>query len=247
MSENKNCGVVRDLMPLVIDGAASEESARLVEAHAAECAECARMLADMRAAAPLAAVEADADTRFIRFCKGLERRFRWQKAVAYLALIAVTIGALAGFGAYARYKMYYDGVPLPWREDAVEFYIDDADRLVMYAEQASAMRPIIQYQMLREGDVAYVCALQSAWPQWFGVEEIDSTPMILDEIRLVNGELRLCEIEYVREEDELGFNEGRFALAAETPLAALRCGTPDAYVTVWERGEPVEFPKLGEE
>ena len=243
MSENKNCGIVRDLMPLVIDGAASEESKRLVEAHAGECAECAQMLADMRAATPVTAVEEDTDTRFIRFCRGLERRFRWQKAIAYLALIVVVIGALAGSAAYARYKMYDDGVPLPFREEAVEFYIDDEDRLVMCAEQASAKRPIIQYQMLTEGDVAYVCALQSAWPQWLGAKE-SSTAMIFDEIRLADGGFRLCEIEYVREQDEPGFNVGRFALAAETPLAALRYGTPDAYTTVWTQGEPVEFPRL---
>ena len=246
MSENKNCDVVRDLMPLVIDGAASEESARLVEAHAAECAECAKMLADMRAAAPLAAVEADADTRFIRFCKGLERRFRWQKAVAYLALIAVALVALAGFGAYARYKMYDDGVPLQPGADAVEFYIDDEDRLVMYAEQASAKRPIVQYQMITEGDVAYVCALQSAWPQLFGAEASPEAPMIWDDIRLMDGDLKLCSFEYTWEEDEHGFNTGRRVLRYAVPLAALRYGTPEESFAVWERGEPLEIPQLPE-
>ena len=117
---------------------------------------------------------------------------------------------------------------------------------MLYAEQASAKRPIIQYQMITEGDIAYVCALQSAWPQWFGEGKPSVVPMIYDDIRLADDELRLCEIEYTWEEDELGFNVGRYALTAETPLAALRYGTPEEYFTVWERSEPVEIPRLPE-
>lgn len=42
------CNVVRDLMPLCIDGAASEESQGMVEGHLGECGECAQMYADMQ-------------------------------------------------------------------------------------------------------------------------------------------------------------------------------------------------------
>ena len=38
--KKNDCNVVRDLMPLVIDRAASDESREFVEAHIAGCAEC---------------------------------------------------------------------------------------------------------------------------------------------------------------------------------------------------------------
>ena len=41
------CNVARDLMPLVIDGVASEESQSFVDTHVVECEECAGVYADM--------------------------------------------------------------------------------------------------------------------------------------------------------------------------------------------------------
>ena len=37
---NKDCAMARDLMPLVIDNVASEESREFVENHMAGCDEC---------------------------------------------------------------------------------------------------------------------------------------------------------------------------------------------------------------
>ena len=36
---NKDCEIIQDLMPLVIDGVSSEKSREAVEAHVKECAE----------------------------------------------------------------------------------------------------------------------------------------------------------------------------------------------------------------
>lgn len=46
------CNVARDLMPLCIDGAASEESQQVVDEHVAECGECADFLAQLLAELP---------------------------------------------------------------------------------------------------------------------------------------------------------------------------------------------------
>ena len=40
------CDLIRDLLPLYVDGAASEESARAVEEHVAQCPECRQALED---------------------------------------------------------------------------------------------------------------------------------------------------------------------------------------------------------
>lgn len=46
------CNVARDLMPLCIDGAASEESQQFVDEHVAECGECNAIYGEMNAALP---------------------------------------------------------------------------------------------------------------------------------------------------------------------------------------------------
>lgn len=48
------CNVARDLMPLVIDGVASEESQQYVDEHIAECTECALTYGAMRVELPRA-------------------------------------------------------------------------------------------------------------------------------------------------------------------------------------------------
>ena len=44
----RKCNVARDLMPLVIDGVASEDSQQYVDEHIAECTECALTYGAMR-------------------------------------------------------------------------------------------------------------------------------------------------------------------------------------------------------
>ncbi len=43
-----NCGLVRDLLPLYVDGVCGEESRRLVEEHVASCPDCAKMLGKLK-------------------------------------------------------------------------------------------------------------------------------------------------------------------------------------------------------
>ena len=43
-----NCGVVRDLLPLYVDGVCSEDSRRLADEHIASCPACAKVLAQLQ-------------------------------------------------------------------------------------------------------------------------------------------------------------------------------------------------------
>ena len=45
---NKDCAMARDLMPLVIDNVASEESREFVEKHLAGCGECSAVYEEMK-------------------------------------------------------------------------------------------------------------------------------------------------------------------------------------------------------
>ena len=49
---NKECGIVRDLMPLVIDDVAGGESKEYVENHLTGCEECRKIFQEMNAEIP---------------------------------------------------------------------------------------------------------------------------------------------------------------------------------------------------
>ena len=49
---NKECGMVRDLLPLVIDEVASERSREYVETHLSGCAECTAVFEEMKGKIP---------------------------------------------------------------------------------------------------------------------------------------------------------------------------------------------------
>ena len=49
---NKDCGIVRDLMPLVIDDVAGDESKEFVETHLTACEECKKLYQEMKTDLP---------------------------------------------------------------------------------------------------------------------------------------------------------------------------------------------------
>ena len=100
------CNVARDLMPLVIDGVASEESQRYVDDHIAECTECAVTYGSMKVELPRINAEKER-AEMEKAAKKLRRR-RIRRGIA---------GALAGI---AIFMACYIGVPrlLAWYEKA---------------------------------------------------------------------------------------------------------------------------------
>ena len=50
---NKDCGIVRDLMPLVIDDVAGDESKEFVETHLTACEECKKLYQEMKTDLPV--------------------------------------------------------------------------------------------------------------------------------------------------------------------------------------------------
>ena len=82
-----NCDVVRDLLPLYVDGLASGESAALVESHVASCADCRAQLERMRA--PLGEESAEAAD----YKKALVKQKRHtRKRIALFAALALALG-----------------------------------------------------------------------------------------------------------------------------------------------------------
>ena len=88
----KNCEMIRDLLPLYVDGVCSELSKKTVSEHLAECMECAAELEKMNRKF---SIETDKDISVIRKIK---KRMRLAKAAAIMiAVVLAAAGLFAGF------------------------------------------------------------------------------------------------------------------------------------------------------
>ena len=86
-----NCNVARDLMPLVIDGVASEESKQYVDEHIAECTECDVAYGEMRVILPRANEEKER-AEMEKAAKKLRRKRIFRVVLAAVLSIAIFIG-----------------------------------------------------------------------------------------------------------------------------------------------------------
>lgn len=86
-----NCNVARDLMPLVIDGVASEESQHYVDEHIAECTECAVTYGSMKVELPRANQEKER-AEMEKAAKKLRKKRILRAVIAALLAIAVFLG-----------------------------------------------------------------------------------------------------------------------------------------------------------
>ncbi len=92
MKNDLTCAVVRDLLPTVADGLASEETVAAVNAHTAGCAPCRAMLDGMKAPEPAADPAPQVD-----YLKKVRRR-GWLKGLAVcLAMLLVAAGIAAAW------------------------------------------------------------------------------------------------------------------------------------------------------
>ena len=89
-----DCEIVRDLMPLVVDGTASEKSRAMVEEHAAECEPCLEMYEEMRQEVPPEPLA----ERGGQVVKKLRQRRRLRRAL--LVLLGMAISALLVFAGW---------------------------------------------------------------------------------------------------------------------------------------------------
>lgn len=84
-----NCNIVKDLIPLYIDGCCSNESVQAVEEHIGNCAECKTLLEDMKKPTDLT-IDADAP-------KPLRKLKEWQASLLqsvllFLSFALITVG-----------------------------------------------------------------------------------------------------------------------------------------------------------
>ena len=127
-----NCNVARDLMPLVIDGVASEESQQYVNDHVAECTECAMTYGAMRVELPRANQEKER-AEMEKAAKALKKKRR--KRVCWAIVICLVLCYLLLFSGRWLWNQLtmYNRIPLNKSEIAVQLYkTSDGGGLIVY-------------------------------------------------------------------------------------------------------------------
>lgn len=107
MMKKNDCSVVRDLMPLVVDRAASDESREMVEQHIAFCEACRKQYDDMKAELPEGARQTFEEEQ-LQLMSALKavRKTRLKRRLIVLVL-AVVFCACAAFGGMFVYDRLY--------------------------------------------------------------------------------------------------------------------------------------------
>lgn len=111
--KKNDCNIVRDLMPLVLDRAASDESREIVEEHIAACEACGKQYDAMKAALPdgLRMEYEEEQKKFIHALKAM-RKTKLKRRLTVLAL-GVILCAAAAFGGLFAYDRLVNRYSVP--------------------------------------------------------------------------------------------------------------------------------------
>ncbi len=252
-----DCNVVRDLMPLVIDGVASDESRELVTEHVSGCEPCAQVYADYQKNLP----EEDAQMEkkeFEQVARKIKRRQMSRKSIVILVSIFLTVAVLTAGGLLVN-KLH---------NSTVYVNVDSYDvRFVMFEGQEQPVSVYTgldgsfgwghKYEYDRENGMVrikyYVTQSRLPYPwqegRWYGDAFVDNAPctFVDGQIMLSSGGQKYTVTEIVLTDEK---NE-RVIYRAGDPLPAASDELRAYYWTVstynsWRArrdNEDVEFDK----
>ena len=251
---NIGCDIARDLMPLVIDGIASDAAKAAVEAHTARCAECGRIMEVMREESELArqpALSEARDTRFIQFCRRMEKRFTLRRAILALLALLLAIAVIVGGFAYVNYQVNNASAYMKFAPEeagdtfqlvqnqfgvvSLKLQVDDTAHPYFGCEGHS--------EFVGSKLVYYISPKTCAWPHGLGGDGMTGTIYNdLFEIRVEDGRLVIPEYINYQEFDETGSIVTKRRMNKPTPISRLWLGFGDAAILIYREGDPVDFP-----
>jgi hypothetical protein len=94
----KNCGIIKDLIPMYVENLTSEDSNQLIKEHLHICEDCTNFLRNVDSDLPnddLLDVDVDKDDR--KLMKGIKHR------INSMMFIAILIGILIGLGLSLKF------------------------------------------------------------------------------------------------------------------------------------------------
>lgn len=215
--KKNDCNVIRDLMPLVLDRAASDESREMVETHISSCEECRKQYEEMKAdmSEENRAEYEEEQQQFIAALKTIRAK-RHKRKVGLLALVfAVALVAVLAAG-FLSSRLIQNGTPV------------DLDKYsITLSKLDNGM--IVVTQELRFNATGYGIS---------GNKEAEDGK----EIYYIS--CNVAPLRYISDGKTLGKSGYAFENISDLP-DEIRQGTPEKYITVWKSGE--EIPAASDE
>ena len=209
MKKNE-CNIVRDLMPLVLDRVASDESREMVEEHITACGECRKQYEDMKAEMPEETrTEFEEDqAQFISAVRKVRKQKRKRRIIALVtAAVICFLAAACGCMLYDRLRLQTDQpIPVAEYELILSRLKDGRTAMTFRADKTYSSTAYNERMETEDGKkIMYEYMTTSM------IHEIYQEPMASD------------------------FG----ALEMDGSLQEIRRGTPEDYVTVWKRGDAI--------
>ena len=264
------CDMARDLMPLVIDGVASNDSRAALYTHLQDCVDCTRIYESMQTTEPAPKVE---DTAFIQFSRKLERGFRLRNIVAGL-LLALIVGVVGFFGYWWVHENIYSiGEIAPTDCAKAELSIDNSDRFTSATNPEGAegllhlrLTPdperglwtysidfnneirlsswASNWDLEPNSDILYLTPME---PNWLlgRTGRTEPVEQSFPQFYWIDGSLRFIRYDYktiIENGEEIAVTDTD-KIIANSPVQEVRWGNPKDYVVLYKAGDTLPYYK----
>jgi len=231
------CEVVRDLMPLVIDDVASEESKQLVHAHMADCEGCKGYYAGMTVGISRNTTVPDSDKTFIRLGKRMKRKMSLKKLLIWLTIIVVV-----WIGVIYAWDQAHMWVVMDHNQFHAQLAYDYDGTVYLKVENTGGPGWYSNWSFSNMDGIYYITPEKPALTLQKGRE--NAVEQLHNELLMT--EDGLC-IRYMNWDEEMNPATGRFESVRRDFIAPLRCvrfGIYDNYTTLYVVGD--RLPTLDE-
>lgn len=253
---NKKCNIARDLMPLVIDNAASEESGEFVFDHIAECEECRAHFEKMGKELDSPEVS-QTDTAFAQSVQKLKKRQRRKKIL--ISVLCVCLAFCLAFGGIEIYNglLIYNMVIKPAEELDIKIYSFPSGVVHLYfADNASESSIHYMTSSLKENEegenVLYVRMHEPRFPS-LELNNITHNAMVYGyddytNLQLIDGTLyylssSIPDIDITTRTQDDGMIEHTIEWYAPQRIDKICYGDPEEPETLkllYEQGDPID-------
>ena len=220
MKKNE-CNVVRDLMPLVLDRVASEESREIVETHIASCEECRKQYDAMKADLPeeTRAEYEEEQKQFTDALKAVKKK-KLRRRIRLIALAALACMAAVLIGLFAYDALFWKmTVPVDNQYYSLSLCKTTSGLYVITADASQ-----LDFDTMTVSEDAFVDGRDIMYVRFM------TTP-IHTPASAGSG---------IKKSDVMTMES-----SLEYPADEIRQGTPGNYITIWKKGDPV--PAASEE
>jgi len=214
-----SCNVIEDLLPIVHDGVCSEESRAIVEEHLSECEHCKEIYKAMDEEF-VAAIPADDVKPFAKIMAKWTRMKRKTMIIGIFVTLAV-VGTLIGLYQFAAQARIF---PVDVEKIQVSEVGQLENGVISFHLYITDDAPLYRLSYRREDHVMYLVPKRAL---------LDYIPNYLNtRYKMLNDRYFTAAVRELLSEEVIEAADIRIW----DDLDAICVGTPEAYVSVWERG-----------